>query len=80
MILFAMSSTILSRPPDLCVLHKEPLKLFCHDDEELLCCVCHTSKKHQGHRVCPMEEAALDLKVSFQTGAAAGLVFMELFL
>ncbi|XP_053348988.1 zinc-binding protein A33 [Clarias gariepinus] len=47
---------------DLCPTHREALKLFCHDDEELLCCVCHTSKKHQGHRVSPMEEAAQDLK------------------
>ncbi|XP_017557128.1 E3 ubiquitin-protein ligase TRIM39 [Pygocentrus nattereri] len=55
-----------SRPPDLCPAHKEPLKLFCQDDEELLCCVCHTSKKHQGHRMCPMEEAALDLKAELK--------------
>ncbi|XP_058233280.1 E3 ubiquitin-protein ligase TRIM39 [Hemibagrus wyckioides] len=51
---------------DLCPTHKEPLKLYCHDDEELLCCVCHTSKKHQGHRVCPMEEAAHDLKAELK--------------
>lgn len=54
-----------ARPLELCPTHREPLKLFCHDEEELLCCVCHTSKKHQGHRVCPIEEAAHDLKVSF---------------
>ncbi|MCJ8746044.1 hypothetical protein PDJAM_G00137230 [Pangasius djambal] len=55
-----------ARPLDLCPTHREPLKLFCHDDEELLCCVCHTSKKHQGHRVCPMEEAAHDLKAGLK--------------
>lgn len=48
---------------DMCPAHKEPLKLFCYIDQELLCCVCHTSKKHQGHRVSPMDEAAHDLKV-----------------
>ncbi|KAK2836202.1 hypothetical protein Q7C36_014071 [Tachysurus vachellii] len=51
---------------DLCTTHREPLKLYCHDDDELLCCVCHTSKKHQGHRVCPMEEAAHDLKAELK--------------
>lgn len=46
-----------------CTTHGEVLKLFCLDDFEVLCCVCHTSKKHQGHRVCPLEEGAQDLKV-----------------
>ncbi|XP_028310721.1 tripartite motif-containing protein 35-like [Gouania willdenowi] len=45
-----------------CITHGEVLKLFCMDDFEVLCCVCHTSKKHLGHQVCPLEEAALDLK------------------
>lgn len=46
-----------------CPAHGEPLKLFCHDDQEVLCCICHTSKKHAGHCVSPLEEAALELKV-----------------
>ncbi|TRY65901.1 hypothetical protein DNTS_022767 [Danionella cerebrum] len=46
----------------LCATHGEGLKLFCQDDQEALCCVCQTSKKHQGHSVCPLEEAANDLK------------------
>ncbi|KAG7460277.1 hypothetical protein MATL_G00219630 [Megalops atlanticus] len=50
------------RPEVLCAPHAEPLKLFCQDDLEVLCFVCHTSRKHAGHRVCPLEEAALDLK------------------
>ncbi|XP_074512555.1 E3 ubiquitin-protein ligase TRIM39-like [Sebastes fasciatus] len=45
-----------------CITHGEVLKLFCLDDFEALCCVCHTSKKHQGHRVCPLDEGAQDLK------------------
>lgn len=49
----------------MCVAHGEVLKLFCQDDFEALCCVCHTSKKHQGHRVCPLEEGAQDLKVTY---------------
>lgn len=48
-----------------CSTHEEVLKLFCLDDFEVLCCVCHTSKKHLGHRVCPIEEGAQDLKVLY---------------
>ncbi|XP_034394514.1 tripartite motif-containing protein 35 isoform X2 [Cyclopterus lumpus] len=49
-----------------CVAHGEVLKLFCLDDFEALCCVCHTSKKHQGHRVCPLEEGAQDFKAELK--------------
>lgn len=54
-----------------CITHGEVLKLFCLDDFEVLCCVCHTSKKHQGHQVCPMEEGAQDLRVMCSALAAA---------
>ncbi|CAN9505619.1 unnamed protein product [Ophioblennius macclurei] len=53
-----------------CVTHGEALKLFCVDDFEVLCCVCHTSKKHQGHRVCPLEEGAQDLKAELKNELA----------
>ncbi|XP_061110469.1 zinc-binding protein A33-like [Conger conger] len=45
-----------------CSLHGEKLLLFCKHDKETLCVVCHTSKKHTNHPVCPVEEAVLDLK------------------
>ncbi|MEQ2186672.1 hypothetical protein GOODEAATRI_031057, partial [Goodea atripinnis] len=48
---------------DNCETHGEVLKLFCMDDFEVLCCVCHASKKHQGHKMCPLDEGAQDLKV-----------------
>ncbi|KAK7939177.1 hypothetical protein WMY93_002503 [Mugilogobius chulae] len=51
-----------SLPEEKCATHGEILKLFCFNDFEVLCCVCHTSKKHLGHRVCPLEEGAQDLK------------------
>lgn len=57
-----------------CAAHGEVLKLFCLDDFEVLCCVCHTSKKHQGHRVCPLEEGAQDLKVISSPQAAFFLI------
>ncbi|KAM8824166.1 E3 ubiquitin-protein ligase TRIM39-like isoform 1-T1 [Synchiropus picturatus] len=53
-------------PVALCAMHGEALKLFCMDDSEVLCCVCLTSKKHQGHKVCPLEEGAQDLKAELK--------------
>ncbi|KAJ8261696.1 hypothetical protein GJAV_G00157280 [Gymnothorax javanicus] len=46
----------------LCSLHGEKLVLFCEQDKDLLCFICQTSKKHRNHPVCPVEEAAQDLK------------------
>ncbi|XP_035260188.1 zinc-binding protein A33-like [Anguilla anguilla] len=45
-----------------CSLHGEKILLFCEEDQEPLCLVCQTSKKHRNHQVCPVEEAVLDLK------------------
>ncbi|XP_036380542.1 nuclear factor 7, brain-like [Megalops cyprinoides] len=45
-----------------CSLHGEKLLLFCEEDQEALCVVCQTSKKHRNHQLCPVEEAVLDLK------------------
>ncbi|KAG9331880.1 hypothetical protein JZ751_016650, partial [Albula glossodonta] len=49
-----------------CRLHGEKLLVFCQDDQLPLCVVCQTSKKHRNHQVCPVEEAALDLKSQAQ--------------
>ncbi|KAL6483711.1 hypothetical protein MHYP_G00085830 [Metynnis hypsauchen] len=46
----------------LCILHNEKLKLFCLDDQQPVCVVCQTSKKHKRHELCPVEEAVTDFK------------------
>ncbi|XP_077187160.1 zinc finger protein RFP-like isoform X2 [Paroedura picta] len=46
----------------ICETHEESLKLFCKDDEALICVVCDKSKGHQDHRVLPLEEAAQEYK------------------
>ncbi|XDV38101.1 hypothetical protein PO909_007580 [Leuciscus waleckii] len=43
--------------------HKEELKLFCLDDQQLVCLVCRDSRKHANHRFCPVDEAVVDNKV-----------------
>ncbi|KAL6483729.1 hypothetical protein MHYP_G00086010 [Metynnis hypsauchen] len=46
----------------LCILHNEKLKLFCLDDQQPVCLVCQTSKKHKHHEFCPVVEAVTDFK------------------
>ncbi|XP_036417074.1 tripartite motif-containing protein 35-like [Colossoma macropomum] len=46
----------------LCILHNEKLKLFCLDDQQPVCVVCHLSKMHKNHNCCPVDEAVTDFK------------------
>ncbi|XP_077187126.1 E3 ubiquitin-protein ligase TRIM7-like isoform X2 [Paroedura picta] len=46
------------RKGQVCQKHQEPLKLFCKDDEALICVVCDRSKEHQDHKMLPLEEAS----------------------
>lgn len=40
----------------LCVRHKEELKLYCEEDQELVCLVCGLSQEHRNHNmVCVLE-------------------------
>ncbi|XP_041935227.1 zinc-binding protein A33-like isoform X3 [Alosa sapidissima] len=52
----------------LCPLHEEKLKLFCFDDKQPICVICHTSKKHKNHVCSPIEEAVEDLKKEMENG------------
>ncbi|KAJ7317324.1 hypothetical protein JRQ81_003486 [Phrynocephalus forsythii] len=45
-----------------CGRHQEPLKLFCKDDQALICVVCDKSKEHRAHKVIPKEEAFEEYK------------------
>ncbi|XP_029768739.1 zinc finger protein RFP-like [Terrapene carolina triunguis] len=53
-------------PVRLCEKHKEPLKLFCKEDEIPICLVCDRSKEHRDHTVIPAEEAAEEFKEKIQ--------------
>ncbi|XP_069490963.1 E3 ubiquitin-protein ligase TRIM39-like isoform X2 [Ambystoma mexicanum] len=53
------------RPPqeeNLCAEHEEKLKLFCEDDQRLICVVCSMSRDHKPHTVLPIREAAQEYK------------------
>ncbi|KAF7250016.1 E3 ubiquitin-protein ligase TRIM17 [Varanus komodoensis] len=55
---------------EVCEKHGEALKLFCSEEESLICCICRESRAHRTHRVFPVEEAAQDYKVTLAWGAA----------
>ncbi|XP_060785261.1 E3 ubiquitin-protein ligase TRIM35-like [Neoarius graeffei] len=50
-----------------CSLHSEKLKLFCLDDQQPVCVVCQTSRKHTNHKFCPIDEAVTDCKEKLKT-------------
>ncbi|XP_064414405.1 zinc-binding protein A33-like [Latimeria chalumnae] len=46
----------------ICSEHEEKLKLYCLEDQEAICVVCQTSRKHENHKFLPIEEAAQEFK------------------
>ncbi|KAJ8361746.1 hypothetical protein AAFF_G00427950 [Aldrovandia affinis] len=55
---------------ELCSLHSEKLKLFCLVDQIPVCYVCQTSKKHENHKLRPVQEAAEEYKEKLRTALA----------
>ncbi|KAJ8357991.1 hypothetical protein AAFF_G00045750 [Aldrovandia affinis] len=55
---------------ELCSLHNKELKLFCLEDQTLVCVTCHTSEKHENHKVRPLQEAAEEYKHKLRTALA----------
>nr|XP_014353340.1 PREDICTED: E3 ubiquitin-protein ligase TRIM39-like [Latimeria chalumnae] len=45
-----------------CSQHREELKLYCLEDQEAICVICQTSRKHKNHTCLPIEEAAQEFK------------------
>ncbi|KAM3587969.1 uncharacterized protein V6R79_017897 [Siganus canaliculatus] len=58
-------------PGEMCTLHGERLKLFCLLDNEPICVVCHTSRRHKQHDCCPVSEAVLDVKEKMKTALSS---------
>ncbi|XP_004070033.1 zinc-binding protein A33-like isoform X2 [Oryzias latipes] len=46
-----------------CLIHNEPLKVFCNNDQEPICLICQISMQHKVHQCCPVEEAAQQKKI-----------------
>ncbi|XP_030646430.1 E3 ubiquitin-protein ligase TRIM39-like [Chanos chanos] len=41
----------------ICIQHNKKLKFYCLTDEQLICLVCKTTRKHINHSVCSRDEA-----------------------
>lgn len=68
----ALCETFKKRKPsavsrDVCPEHEEKFKLFCFVDQQPICVVCYTSKKHEDHKCSPVDEAAGNLKEDLKT-------------
>lgn len=55
-----------------CEKHREPLKLYCEEDQMPICVVCDRSREHRGHSVLPLEEAVEGFKVRARRAAREG--------
>ncbi|KAJ8372936.1 hypothetical protein AAFF_G00275860 [Aldrovandia affinis] len=55
---------------ELCSLHNQELKLFCLEDQALICVICQTSEKHENHKLQPVQEAAEEYKEKLRTALA----------
>ncbi|XP_008274712.1 tripartite motif-containing protein 35-like [Stegastes partitus] len=58
-------------PGEMCLVHGEKLKLFCRAEEEPICVVCHTSRKHKQHDCCPVSEAVVDVKEKMRSALSS---------
>nr|XP_056723636.1 E3 ubiquitin-protein ligase TRIM7-like [Euleptes europaea] len=56
---------VAARKERVCQKHQEPLKLFCKEDEALICVACDLLKEHKNHEIIPVEEASQEYKDQF---------------
>ncbi|XP_026174929.1 zinc-binding protein A33-like [Mastacembelus armatus] len=56
----ARTQAATSRSKEHCSLHNEKFKLFCQEDQQLVCVICRDSQKHKKHNCIPINEAAAE--------------------
>uniref|UniRef100_A0AAY5KJI9 Uncharacterized protein n=1 Tax=Esox lucius TaxID=8010 RepID=A0AAY5KJI9_ESOLU len=52
---------------NMCHEHSETLKLFCLNDNKLICLVCKEGREHKGHTLEPVKEACEDRKIKVES-------------
>ncbi|KAI9534670.1 hypothetical protein NQZ68_010053 [Dissostichus eleginoides] len=50
-----------------CSRHREELKLYCEEDQELVCLVCGVSQEHRNHTMVCVQEAELKYRASLNS-------------
>ncbi|XP_034755932.1 zinc-binding protein A33-like [Etheostoma cragini] len=51
---------------EMCSLHGEKLKLFCHHDQQLICVICRDAQKHKKHNCAPINEAVAPCRANLK--------------
>ncbi|XP_030045172.1 E3 ubiquitin-protein ligase TRIM39-like isoform X1 [Microcaecilia unicolor] len=46
--------------------HEERLKLFCEEDQKIICLICRESRDHKSHTVIPIKEAVQEYKAKLK--------------
>ncbi|XP_061554217.1 E3 ubiquitin-protein ligase TRIM69 [Phycodurus eques] len=54
-------------PAPHCSRHREELKLYCEEDQELVCLVCGISQEHRNHTMVCVQEAELKYRASLNS-------------
>ncbi|XP_049595023.1 E3 ubiquitin-protein ligase TRIM69 [Syngnathus scovelli] len=54
-------------PAPRCSRHREELKLYCEEDQELVCLVCGISQEHRNHTMMCVQEAELKYRASLSS-------------
>ncbi|KAG7263372.1 hypothetical protein CRUP_010431 [Coryphaenoides rupestris] len=54
-------------PAPRCLRHREELKLYCEEDQELVCLVCGISQEHRNHNLLCVQEAEQRYKASLNS-------------
>ncbi|KAF1496624.1 Zinc finger protein RFP, partial [Megadyptes antipodes antipodes] len=49
-----------------CKRHREPLKVFCKEDEAFICVICRESRAHRSHTMLPVQDAVQEYKGQIQ--------------
>lgn len=57
-----------------CKKHREPLSIYCKDDEAFICLICRESRLHRAHVMLPVQDAVQEYKVK-ASFAGWGIIF-----
>ncbi|XP_030055786.1 E3 ubiquitin-protein ligase TRIM39 isoform X2 [Microcaecilia unicolor] len=55
-------TSVRPKEENLCEKHEEKLKLFCEEDQKIICLICRESRDHKSYTVIPIEEAVQEYK------------------
>ncbi|XP_063066833.1 E3 ubiquitin-protein ligase TRIM69 [Engraulis encrasicolus] len=67
----AVTLTPPPKPAPMCGRHREELKLYCEEDQELVCLVCGLSQEHRSHTLVGVQEAQHRYRASLNSNMSS---------